>query len=196
MKTIAWDVDDVLNSLMQTWFEHHWVSSHPECPTSYEQISENPPYSLLEISLSEYLASLDDFRLSEAAREMSPVPEVLSWFRQYGEHYRHMALTATPLRTAPTSAAWVMRHFGWWIRSFHVVPSPRQGEQIPTYDQSKEDFLRWYGRIDILVDDSPLSVEAAQALGIQTILIPRPWNKSRLTLPEVLSVLTGLAEKT
>jgi len=196
MKTIAWDVDDVLNDLMRTWFEHHWVSSHPECPTNYEQISENPPQALLGVSISEYLASLDEFRLSETAREIPPLGDVLTWFRQYGEHFRHIALTATPLRAAPASAAWVMLHFGWWIRSFHVIPSPRQEERIPVYDQSKEDFLRWYGRIDILVDDNPLSVAVAQDLEIQSVLIPRPWNQSKLTLPEALNALTDLAGKT
>lgn len=196
MKTIAWDVDDVLNNLMQTWFEHHWMSSHPECPISYDQISENPPHALLGVSISEYLDSLDEFRLSKIAREMHPLLEVLAWFHQYGEHFRHIALTATPLRAAPTSVAWVIRHFGWWIRSFHVVPSPRKGEQIPVYDQSKEDFLRWYGKVDILADDNPLSVAVAQAIGIQAILIPRPWNQSQLTLPETLNTLTDLAEKT
>ena len=127
---------------------------------------------------------------------VSPVPEVLAWFRQYGEHFRHIALTATSLHGAPASAAWVMRHFGRWLRSFHVIPSPREGEQIPAYDRTKEDFLRWYGRVDILIDDNPFNVAAAQALDIQTILIPRPWNQSRLTLAEALDALTGLAEKT
>ncbi|MFC1957444.1 hypothetical protein ACFLX0_01310 [Chloroflexota bacterium] len=191
MKTIAWDVDDVLNDLMRTWLERFWMPAHPDCPIGYEQVSENPPHSLLGVSLPEYQASLDDFRLSESAKEMPPVPEVLAWFQRHGVSFRHMALTATPLSTAPTSAAWVMRHFGRWIRSFHVVPSPRQGEHLPAYDQSKEDFLRRWHEVDILVDDNPLSVAVAQALGIQTILWPRPWNQSRLTLAEALAALTA-----
>ena len=194
MKTIVWDVDDVLNDLMQTWFERYWVPSHSDCAISYNEISENPPLGLLGITKSEYRASLDDFRLSEIARGMVPVPEVLAWFRQHGDRFRHMALSATPLRNAPASAAWVMRHFGRWIRSFHVVPSPRQGEQIPVYDQSKEDFLRWWGKGDILVDDSSVNVASAQALGIQAMLIPRPWNQSQLTLAEALDVLTRLIQ--
>lgn len=193
MKTIVWDVNDVLDNLMQTWFERWWVPSHPNCPINYNQISENPPDALLGISKSEYFASLDDFRLSEIAIEMAPVPEVLMWFCQHGEHFRHIALTATPLCAAPASAAWVMRNFGRWIRSFHMVPSPRQGEQIPVYDQSKEDFLRWWGRGDILVDDNLFNVTSAQALGIQVILIPRPWNQSQLTLTEALDMLISLA---
>jgi len=194
VKTIVWDVDDVLNELMRTWFERWWVPSHPGCPIRYDEISENPPHKLLGVSESEYLASLDEFRLSDIARQMTPVPEVLAWFRQYGDRFRHVALTATPLRTAPASAEWVMRHFGQWIRFFHVIPSPRRGEQIPIYDQSKEDFLRWWGKGDILVDDSLMNVTAAKALGIQAVLIPCPWNKSQMTLTEALDVLTGLAQ--
>jgi len=194
MLTIVWDVDDVLNDLMKTWFERCWVPSHLDCPMSYNEMFENPPHGLLGVSKSEYLASLDEFRLSEIAREMMPVPEVLAWFHQYGDHFRHIALTTTPLRTAPVSAAWVMHHFGRWIRSFHLVPSPRQGEQIPVYDQSKEEFLRWWGKGDILVDDSPSNVALAQALGIQGVIIPHPWNQSQLTLTEVLDVLTRSVE--
>ena len=195
MKTIVWDVDDVLNDLMRTWLECAWVPAHPDCPIGYEQVSENPPHSILGISLFEYLASLDEFRLSETAREMAPVPEVLDWFHLHGKPFRHVALTATPLSAAPASAAWVMSRFGWWIRSFHVVPSPREGKQIPVYDRSKEDFLRWWSRIDILVDDNPLNISSAQALGLQVVLIPRPWNKSQVTLAEALNTLTSLAEE-
>jgi hypothetical protein len=191
MKTIAWDVDDVLNDLMRTWLERFWVPSHPGCPIGYEQVSENPPHALLGISLSEYLDSLDVFRLSRAAGEMPPVPAVLDWFQRHGEFFRHIALTSTPLRAASASAAWVMRHFGRWVRSFHVVPSSRPCEQIPAYDRTKEDFLRWWGRVDILVDDSQASIAAAQALGIQTVLIPRPWNHGELTLTEALDTLTA-----
>ena len=143
--------------------------------------------------MAEYLSSLDDFRLSAIAREMAPVPDVLAWFQQHGRLFRHVALTATPLSAAPASAAWVMSRFGWWIRSFHVVPSPREGKQIPVYDRSKEDFLRWWSRIDILVDDNSLNISSAQALGLKVVLMPRPWNRAQSTLSETLNTLTGLA---
>jgi len=192
VKTIAWDVDDVLNDLMCAWFESCWMPSHPDCPLRYDQISENPPDALLGISRAEYLASLDGFRLSESARTMLPAPEVLAWFREYGRNFRHLALTAVPLRAASVSAAWVMRHFGSWIRSFHLVPSPRQDEKIPDYDQTKEDFLRWWGKVDILVDDNPVNVASAQRLGIQALLVSRPWNQGKQTLAQTLDVLTKL----
>ncbi len=194
VKTIAWDVDDVLNDLMRAWFERCWMRAHPDCPLRYDQISENPPHALLGISRAEYLAALDGFR-SESAGTIPPVPEVLAWFRQYGQYFRHLALTAVPLRAASVSAAWVMRHFGSWIRSFHLVPSLRQGEIIPDYDQTKEDFLRWWGNVDIFIDDNPVNVVSAQSLGIQAMLVSRPWNQGQQTLVQTLDVLTELVRR-
>ena len=194
MKTIVWDVDDVLNNLMQTWFENYWLPLHPKCPITYYEISENPPHRLLGVSKSEYLASLDEFRLSEIARQMMPVTEVLAWFHQYGDRFRHIALTATALCAASSSASWVMHHFGKWIRTFHLIPSPREGEKIPIYDHSKVDFLRWWGRGDILIDDSPSNVSAAEALGIKALLIPRPWNRNSQTISQTLGILTKLVQ--
>ncbi len=192
MKTIVWDVDDVLNDQMRVWLESYWLPIHPECPLGYAQLSENPPHRLLGVSLAEYLASLDDFRFAGADR-LDPVPEALRWFRQHGEQFRHVALTATPLRAAHISATWVIRHFGHWIRSFGFVPSAREGEDLPVYDGSKAEYLRWWGKADVLVDDNPANVDAARKLGIEAVLIPRPWNTSRATLAGALDSLAHLA---
>jgi hypothetical protein len=186
MKTIVWDVDDVLNDMMRTWFERWWVPSHPDCRLGYDQISENPPHQLLGISKSDYLASLDAFRLSDLAKTMLPVHEVLEWFRRYGEHHRHAVLTAAPLSAAEVSAAWVMRHFGCWIRSFNLIPSPRESERTLVYDRSKTEYLKWWGKADIVVDDATQNVQEALSLGIRAVLIPRPWNRSGLSLAEAL----------
>lgn len=189
MRTIAWDVDDVLNDLMRLWFEQAWLPSRPGCLLQYEDIKENPPHHLLGISLEEYLQSLDAFRFSGAVGQMMPRPEVLNWFHNYGGQFRHIALTATPLRSAPISAAWVTHHFGCWVRSFNFIPSQRQDEYIPTYDYSKDSFLRWWSKVDVLVDDNAINVNAARALGIQGMLMPQPWNQSKLTTAETLSQL-------
>ncbi len=61
MKTIVWDVDDVLNNLMGDWFKK-WRSLHPACTLSYDNISGNPPHELLDINVDEYKHSLDTFR--------------------------------------------------------------------------------------------------------------------------------------
>lgn len=192
MKTIVWDVDDVLNNLMQEWFEKWWLPSRKDCPIQYNQIKENPPCKLLGINNFEYLTSLDEFRLSDLGKNMAPIPEVLTWFHQHGECCRHIALTSTPLKTARISAAWVMRHFGFWIRSFNFVPSLRENDCFPVYDASKQEYLRWWGRADILVEDDSRNADAARTLGIETIIIPRPWNSCQATIAEALAHLSGL----
>ena len=175
MLTIAWDVDDVLNDLMRAWLEREWRPQHPGCQVAYEEICANPPHEVLGVSLEEYLASLDEFRRTRYA-ELAPVPEAKAWFERHGDAYRHIAVTAVPLACAPSSAAWVMRHFGRWIRSFHVVPSSRPGETLPVYDGTKQDFLGWLGKAAVLVDDHSGNVEAARRAGLRAVLMPRPWN--------------------
>src|SRR5262245_50873043 len=122
-KTIAWDVDDVLNDLMGAWVAAFCHTQGRECPGTSD-LTANPPHELLGIALSDYLADLDRFRRT-AYGTLTPVPEMLAWFERFGADYRHLAVTAVPLCAAPASAAWVLRHFGRWIRTFHVVPSLR-----------------------------------------------------------------------
>ena len=191
MKTIAWDVDDVLNDLMRVWFESVWSFEHAggNC-LCYGDLNENPPHNILGLTKDEYLKSLDAFRLSEAATKLKPNQEILQWLDQNGHGCRHLALTAVPLCAAHFSAAWVFKHFGKWIRTFHIVPSPRMNENIPQYDRSKDDFLKWIDKIDILVDDNPDSIKGADSVGIKGVLYPRPWNQSKLSLNETLDLLT------
>ena len=192
MLTIAWDVDDVLNDLMRIWFEERWLKDHPGCAIRYDDITENPPHRLLGVSMAEYLRSLDEFRLSEGFQKMPPLPDIKEWFLRYGAFSRHIAVTATPLAAAPASSAWVMRHFGEWIRTFHFIPSKRNGQNIPEYDESKADFLKWFNRADVLVDDNEGNLEGAERLGFRCVLIPRPWNREKKGLTEALSSLSGL----
>lgn len=188
MVTIAWDIDDVLNELMRFWLEKAWLPKHPST-IRYNEITENPPHKLLEVSKEEYLNSLDEFRLSTQYRKMQPVPEVKNWFLNYGKLFRHVAITAVPVHAAYVSAEWVLRHFGVWIRMFHFVPSLRKGQRIPQYDKSKKDFLRWFGKVDIFIDDNDANIQGCRNLGIKGILFPRPWNRSRLTISETLEML-------
>ena len=44
MLTLAWDVDDVLNDLMQVWLEEAWLPAHPECNVTYRDLTSNPPH--------------------------------------------------------------------------------------------------------------------------------------------------------
>jgi hypothetical protein len=189
--TIVWDVDDVLNDLMYQWFVTEWVPSHPDCLVAYSGLAANPPHASLGATLPEYLESMDLFRKSDAGIALTPNPEVLAWFSRYGSHSRHIALTARPLESAPEVAAWVFRHFGKWIRCFGVVPS-RQTDNAPEYDQSKGDFLRWLGKGDILVDDTPANLEHAQQLGLKAFAWPQPWNGSTMSTTEILHDLATI----
>jgi len=193
MLTIAWDVDDVLNDLMRAWFEQEWLPGHPGCTLQYSSITENPPDRILGVARREYLESLDRFRLSSDARFLQPLPEVIDWFRQHGHLFRHMALTATPFRSAHLAAEWVIRHYGTWIRSFHFVPSVREDQPALPYDRTKEDFLRRCEKVDLFIDDNPTHIEAARRAGICALTMPRPWNREKQTINGMLNVLASLA---
>lgn len=195
MKTIAWDVDDVLNDLTQMWFEQKWRKDHEDCTLRYGEITENPPQKLLGVGIDEYLHSLDEYRLSALYRQMAPVREIMEWFDRYGNNFRHIALTATPLVAASASAQWVFKHFGSWIRTFHFVPSKRTGQNIPEYDADKAAFLQWLSKVDVFVDDSPTNIETAEGIGTRGILWPRTWNNSIQTPSEALTSMGDFLNK-
>ncbi len=196
MKTIVWDVDDVLNDLMRDWFESCWRPSHADTRIRYEDITENPPDRVLGISRADYLLSLDEFRRTELARLCS-VSDVAAWFGSHGHKCRHLALTAVPLAAAPASASWVLQHFGRWIRSFNVVPSLRGYEQAPTNCFStKKEFFQWLDRRGLIfVDDSEANISMALDLGISALLMPRPWNSSAKTISDTLDHLGRILEE-
>jgi hypothetical protein len=192
MLTIVWDVDDILNNLMQQWFHDGWLAEHSDCRLAYAELTSNPPDTVLGVQRSEYLDSMDRFRSTEQGCNLTPNPQVLDWFREQGSHFRHIALTARPLETAPDVAHWIMRHFGGWIRCFGVVPT-RLGKEFPVYDRSKGDFLAWLGRGDVLVDDSTENIHQAASLGLRTLQPAQPWNNSTLTIPALLQGLSQMA---
>ncbi len=193
MLTFVWDIDDVLNDLMRSWFTEEWLPGHPECHLTYSGLLENPPHRVLGIPKQEYLASLDKFRLSEKAQGMQPNASILGWLQSYGARHRHMALTARPLESIPCLAEWLFRHFGNYMRDFGVVPTRLQ-HGVPRYDSNKGDYLRWFGKADCLIDDSEENIAAAQSLGIGSVLYPQPWNRNAETVDETLRRLATLAE--
>jgi hypothetical protein len=192
MKVIVWDVDDVLNDLMGAWLGDWTEAGSGVAGTAYEKLTDNPPHDLLGISRAAYLESLDAFRLGGKAAGLAPEPEVHEWFCRQGQTCRHVALTAVPLRTAHVSAEWVMRNFGRWIRSFNVAPSARPGDGAQGSRETKADFLRWWGKGDILVDDREENIAGARSMGMCGVLFPRPWNHCSRTIRETLEELTGL----
>lgn len=192
MRTIVWDVDDVLNDLMRVWFEEFWRPKHPGCQTEYPAIKTNPPHQLFGTSKEEYLASLDDFRFSGRYDRLQPIKEVHDWFAAHGAKCRHVALTRVPVPVAHISAAWVLKNYGQWIRSFHFIPSYRAGENPPVYDENKGTYLNYFGKADLLVDDTLENIEAAEKAGVKTLIFPRPWNRSKLTIGQALAEISGV----
>jgi hypothetical protein len=194
MLTIVWDVDDVLNDLMRQWFHQGWKAEHPECTLKFDDLVQNPPHEVLGVHRREYLFSMDRFRGTDQGLKLAPNPEIFGWFVAHGHKFRHIALTARPLETAPHVASWVMTHFGSWIRSFGVVPS-RPEEGVPIYDRSKIDFLKWLGCGDIFVDDADENVRDAESLGLRTFQIAQPWNKSTLTTAALANQLSDFGAR-
>ena len=192
MRTIIWDVDDVLNGLTREWLEHEWRPAHPGCPVQYGGLKANPPHEALGVPLGEYLRSLDRFRACERGRNLAPAPEAVAWFARHGDRCRHVALTARPMESAPDAAEWVFRHFGAWIRAFGFVPSGRPGERIPANDATKADWLAWLGAGDVMIDDSPANLEPCPGLGLESVLVPQPWNRAPGSLGDALRRLTDL----
>jgi FMN phosphatase YigB (HAD superfamily) len=195
MITIAWDVDDVLNNLMQCWFTCKWLKEHPECQICFEQITQNTPEFIINSSLQEYHESLDNFRLSSLYSDMKPCPKILSWFREFGHKSMHIALTAVPVKAAHISAYWIMKHFGEWIRSVHFVPSPRADKNHREYISSKADYLKWLNKVDVLVEDNAHNIQEAARLGIKGILVSKPWNRNGAVIDDALRQLNIIIDK-
>jgi len=189
--TLVWDIDDVLNDFTRCWFEEWWCARNPGCMLSYHNLVSNPPHSILGIKLEEYQRSIDEFRLSALFEKMQPNPEVYEWFGQYGHFFRHIALTAVPRLAVSASAWWVFKHFGNWVRSFTFVPSQRTGEDLPVYDLSKADYLKWLNKGDVFIEDNQSNI-AESKKGLKSFIVARPWNSSKIEIKELLSMLTNM----
>ncbi|EKD58291.1 MAG: hypothetical protein ACD_56C00156G0004 [uncultured bacterium] len=178
MKTIVWDLDDVLNELTKAWFIG-FRRSHPKAKDlDYSGLKKNPPHDVLGISHDDFLRSLDDFRRSPEGKNLLPNAEIHQWLEKHGSEFQHIVLTATPAFNASQASFWVFTHFGKWIRFFGYVPSPRKDDQFPVYFSSKGDYLKWLGHGDLFVDDSKQNLQFAEGAGIKTLLFPQPWNDS------------------
>ena len=187
LKTIVWDIDDVLNDSTRTWLDHYWRPGHPGCAMQYEQLTENPPHRLLDITRDDYLTSLDAFRLSPQAAAMRPDAKLIAWFQENAMRYRHIALTARPRKTAAAAFNWVLLYFGNWFQTFSFVPAERKGEAPGHPDRDKAGFLSWLNRADYFIDDNSGNVEAARCLGIKSFLVSRPWNSGGCPLEQIIN---------
>lgn len=191
MKTIIWDVDDVLNDLMYSWFKEYRRVYDPNSNLSYHDLIQNPPHEILGITLNEYKLSLDNYRNSENGRNLKPNEQIINWLRKDGAKFRHIALTARPKQTIPFLAEWILHHFGDWIRTLSFIPSYREDEKLPVYDKTKTDFIIWLGKVDYFIDDSEENTKAAEEIGITSFLFPQPWNNGKLAVKKILGKISN-----
>ena len=175
-KTIIWDIDDVINNLMEEWFESEWLYNNPKSNLKYTDLKLNPPHTILGITKEDYLISLDKFRL-ESFHNLKPNPLIMEWFKENGSLYRHVALTSVPLSCADISANWLFNNFGTWFRSFNIIPSFRINDPVNLYDNSKAEYINWLDKGDFFIDDNQENMKGISSK-IKTYLFPQPWNSS------------------
>ena len=170
---IVWDVDDVLSCLMESWLEH-WNQEN-DSNVSLKDIKENPPHKILGISREMYFNSLDNFRNTEAGKNVQENSTMKNWFKNHGNKYNHIACTARPIETMPNQAWWIYHNYGCWIHTVHASGTFRK-LKTDYRMVSKADFISWIDKKVIFIDDSEDNVKAVSATGSETILYPRPWN--------------------
>lgn len=190
MKTIIWDVDDVLNDLMHAWFIEQQGLEDKNSTLNYKDLAKNPPHEIMGLTINEYYLSIDTFRNSEKGRNLIPNRKILNWFKNEGAKFRHVALTARPKPTVPFLAEWLFHHFGNWIRTFSFILAARERDKLPVYDKSKADFLKWLSNADYYIDDSSENVKAAEEIGITSFLFPQPWNNGHLIVERMLNEIS------
>ena len=172
---LIWDIDDVLNDLMNLCISTTAQKLKPGI--KFEEIRNNPPLPELGCSLDEYRGILDECR-NKYLFDQPPRKEVMAFFRDWGEHFRSITLSAAPLSITPRSSEWVLRHFGPWIQGTIFVPSPRKDAPVlsASFSSKAEAVLALDG---ILIDDMPANVEKVRAAGGEALYFPAPWNENK-----------------
>ena len=183
---IVWDVDDVLNRLMDSWLKS-WNQKN-DLNVALMNIKDNPPHEILKISKETYFNSLDDFRNSEAGINVEENSTVKNWFENHGSRFYHMACSARPIHTMPNQAWWIYHNYGQWIHTVHVAGTGRNKE-MDYKNISKADFISWIDKEVLFIDDSEENVNAVSETGSETMLYPQPWNSSKHSEEEFIAKL-------
>ncbi|MBR3708800.1 MAG: hypothetical protein IKM17_07310 [Lentisphaeria bacterium] len=190
---LIWDVDDVLNTLMQQYAACGFPENSKKL--SYGELTENPPHDLLGISKEDYLASLDRVRAC-GFYDLPPRPEVMAFFAECGHLFDHIVLSAVPLRFMEKSSAWVLHYFGEWIQNCLFIPSPRPDCCVKSQMfSSKAEAVGFFGPRAVLIDDAVKNVEETLSSGGRAVYFPAPWNRERNTDADVfLTSLRGFVK--
>ena len=188
---LIWDVDDVLNSLMQYYMENGLPVNARQL--SCEALTENPPHKLLGISKEEYLSSLDHVR-SGSFYDLPPRPEIMAFFDECGHKFDHIILSAVPVRFMEKSSAWVLHYFGDWVQSCLFIPSHRPECNVKSQlFASKAEAVKFFGPRAVLIDDAVKNVEETRSAGGRALYFPAPWNSEKNTgINAFLTSLKGL----
>ena len=176
---LIWDIDDVLNTLMQQYVACGLPENAKKL--SYDELTENPPHRLLGISKEDYLFSLDRVRAGRFY-DLPPRPEVMAFFDECGHLFDHIVLSAVPVRFMEKSSAWVLHYFGEWIQSCLFIPSHRPDRNVKSQlFASKAEAVKFFGSWAVLIDDSVKNVEETLFSGGRAVYFPAPWNRERNT---------------
>ena len=188
---IIWDVDDVLNCMMESWL-NSWNQGN-NSNIALKDIKENPPHEILGTTKEMYLTSLDEFRNSESGKYVLANSIVMNWFEGHGNKFKHVACTARPIETMPNQAWWIYYNFGQWINTVHAIGAVRDSK-IDYQTGSKADFISYIDTEVIFIDDSEQNINAVSKIGAETILYPQPWNTSVYSEEEFIEELNNKLE--
>jgi len=192
MATIIWDIDDVLNDFTRIWLAQFWKKSNPDCTVNFDELTANPPHTILGITKSTFTASIDKFRCSREFTAIPPPPSIMRWFSEHGHKHKHLALTARPLTAVAPAADWLLTHLGAWFRVFAFVPSRRETDPDFVAELSKAAFIEWLGKGDFFIDDSQENIRKAQSSGVKPLLVKQPWNQGGTERDELLQFLATI----
>lgn len=190
---VVWDIDDVLNPLMEDWLEHQKSIERIDASLTYDSLIDPDFSRTLNWGRNRFLESLDEFRLQSQSK-LLPNQMIQNWFaNQSKNQIRHVALTATPRIVSEISKKWLQVNFGSHITDYFLAPSARDNDNLPR--MTKLDFYRQFTsdfeRV-IAIDDRPDNLKNARTAGASTLCWPQPWNDSLLDSEETLKALSRI----
>ena len=120
-----------------------------------------------------YFNSLDEFRNSEAGKNLQPNDTIKSWFKIHGNKFNHLSCTPRPIDSMPNQAWWIYDNYCQWIHTVHAVGTNRDGD-TNYQTEPKGDFISWINKEVVFVDDSEKNITAVSTTGAETILYHQP----------------------
>lgn len=187
MLNIAIDIDDTLNNLMQVWLLHYNLQRGTLF--KFEDLKVNPPHEILGITKKDYINNLDKFKINYYNKVIVN-KKFWWWFDINGTKANFIAITSTSMETVSESSKWLFNCFGEWIRNYVVIPNHTDKYHEYKYFQSKAQWMDWFGKVDIYIDDNEKSIKQVNEIcpKVKTICIKQPWN-SGLETKRVLEIL-------